>query len=161
MAVKNGWVALIPLLWTLNHRALKSPERFVELAAEHAQLGVLQWAHAQDPPVAWGDTCAEAAAIGHLHVLAWARGQTPPAPWGTTCGDAALRGHFDLLKWAHAQGAPWGDFTCCAAIGGHLGVLEWGHAQGAPWDSPEEFDGEIDNTCCSCAARSGHLDVLK
>jgi len=159
MAVKNGWVALLPLLWTPNRRARLAPEYFVELTAGHGQLGVLQWPRAQDPPLAWGGTCEEAALNGHRHVLAWAREQADPAPWGDTCGEAALCGHLHVLAWARGQAdpAPWGDTCPSAAFIGNLDMLKWARGQGAPWGSPSEFD----LTCCSSAASSGHLDVLK
>ena len=138
MAVENGWVALLPLLWTPNHRALLAPEYFGELAAGHGQLGVLQWARAQDPPVAWGGTCEDAALDGHLHVLAWARGQTPPAPWGDTCGEAALNDDLHMLAWARGQAdpTPWGDTCPSVALIGNLDMLKWARGQGAPWGSP-------------------------
>jgi len=69
---------------------------------------VLMWARSQHPPCPWSEqTCASAAAWGHLHVLMWARSQHPPCPWDEhTCMRAAQSAPLEVLQWAVVHGAP-------------------------------------------------------
>lgn len=97
------------------------------------------------------DTCASAAAGGHLELLAFAR--DGGCHWdGRTCEEAAAAGHFALLRWAVASGCPMDERTCeAAARGGHLAILKWARSQGCPWSA----------RTCENAAKAGHLEVLR
>ena len=70
-------------------------------AAKHGQLGILQWARANDAP--WDEnTCAWASAHGHLKVLQWAWAND--APWDERIWSWAGRaGHSEVLQWVYEK----------------------------------------------------------
>jgi hypothetical protein len=108
------------LRWARN-KGCPWDEQTCARAAAGGHLDVLMWARENDCP--WDEkTCSEAARGGFLKVLQEARGQNPPCPWDKwTCAYAAAGGHLDVLKWARDHDCPWDRFTCAhAARGGHL-----------------------------------------
>jgi len=102
VAVKNGWVALLPLLWNPNLRAGFAPEQLGAMAAGHGQLGVLQWARAEDPPLAWATASTRSAIQRQSHPTA---SEMASSPWTAPSAIATpiagrgriqgVGGHFD------------------------------------------------------------------
>jgi hypothetical protein len=97
-------------------------------------------------------------------VLQWARANG--CSWNEdTCASAAAGGHLEVLKWARANGCPWNALTCFdAAAGGHLEVLQWARANGYSAISPILFlmaasgikvcvPAQLPKTSCMCCSR--------
>ena len=64
--------------------------------------------------------------VGSAEMLAWAKDNG--CPWvEETCAEAAAGGHLEALKWARALGCEWCGEACAnlAAYGGNLEVLQW------------------------------------
>lgn len=129
------------------------PSWFCDGAADAGRINLLQWARAQNPPIAWSaSTCASAAASGQIQTLQWLRENG--CEWDvSTCDSAAAKGHLDVLIWAREHECEWTASSTCAfaAAGGHLDVLIWARENGCEWDA----------STCDGAAEKGHLRVLK
>lgn len=131
--------ALVAWAWSLpGFRSAAFDEReqrqICKLAARVGNVAVLAWLREQGG-CAWdSDTCAEAAAAGHLEVLQWARAHG--CDWdGRVSEHAAGRGHLDVLRWARANGCTWSNGTCTSAAAfGHLETLQWAVANGCPFE---------------------------
>jgi hypothetical protein len=106
------------------------PDRLLESLKRHGYFLVLRYLFIAKCKL--GDTCASAAANGHLHLL-----QCAPqfkCPWDrNTCAEAARNGHLHILKWAREHKCPWDKKTCArAAENGHMHVLMWARENGCP-----------------------------
>ena len=77
-------------------------------------------------------------------MLQWARENG--CPWNEdTCAGAAAGGHLEVLKWARENGAPWDKYTCWyAAEPGHLEVLKWAVLNGVPQGYDDYYDSGFD-----------------
>ncbi len=123
-AIKTGNLELLKVM----HLRKPLPRLTCALAAEHNQMGVLQWCESFIPLNE--DVCVQAAHSGHLHILQWARSRTPPCPWNDiACFGAIYGGQLDVLQWLRAQDppCPWkiNDVCMWAALYCKLHILQW------------------------------------
>ena len=119
-------------------------------AAKSGHLHVIQWAKQAGCKI-YRDTCCTAAGRGHLHIVRWCieRGEVL---WSFDIGKvAAYHGAVNVLQWALDNNLPMDSIWNNAVAGGQLAVLQWALSNNYPRDGHEVY----------CAARDGHLDVLK
>ena len=76
-----------------------------------------------------------AAMLGNHAVVGWLR--VNGCPWNAdTCAFAAAGGHLELLQWAHTNGCQWDEDTCMGAVRyGHLELLRWAPANLGQFDT--------------------------
>jgi hypothetical protein len=130
-AISNGNVPVLKHLRNMNRYHFDKWN--FHLAAEHGQIGILQYMASIDKN--WDtQTCSRAATHGQLTTLQWLRKNE--CPWNTsTCTSAANGGHLHVLQWARDHGCPWDKWTCIvAANNNHLHILQWARVHGCSWD---------------------------
>jgi len=141
------------------------PAQVCDYAAKTNNIGLLQWARVQDPPLPWNESACDAA-IEHdnLDILKWLMdpntgGGACPARY--CCEKIAKFGSIRLMEWARSpeQGpVPWGAACSYAAECGRIHMLEWLRDPSTgggicPWS--------LASHPCIDAAYSGQLDALK
>jgi hypothetical protein len=154
--------------------------RMCALAASAGSAAVLDWLR-DVHGYSWDrETCAAAAAAGHLDLLRHARAQGCAWDW-TTAARAAEAGRLDTLQWALDNGCPPSWAVCqAAARGGQLAVLQWLRSDPVlcEWDwrctmeaaaagDRDLFRWLVETGCpvtssaCAAAAQHGHLELLQ
>ncbi len=152
-------------------------------AAEYAQLHILQYLRARQPPLPCNiHACVAAAHGGHVAILDWLRRDR--LGWTSDVAAAAAgAGQLATLRWVVEQGCPLGtrngnDCAREAAAGGHVDVLRFlgsqncvltagvaeqaaqhGQLQALLW--LRQKGCPWDGTCWVAAVRRGHLPVLE
>lgn len=152
-----------------------------EAAAEFGHLDALKWIYLQEN----GHRCMNdilyvATSFGHLEVIKWTqfRGIPEGLVEGSIINIASRFGHLDIVKWAYAHGTKWGaDCTTEAARYGRLNILKFLIANGCEYHAEyitchAAKSGYLEILQCflphelhimvtGCAARYGHIDILR
>jgi hypothetical protein len=101
--------------------------------------------------------CKNAATGGHVNVLEWLRSENTRITASEICYAAAIKGHLNVIKWLESLTTNSGMFireiaAPVAARNGRLNIIEWFYS---------EDKNSVKKSHAVCAARCGHLELLK
>ncbi len=122
------------LQWLHDH-GCKMDSDVCASAAGGDHLHVLKWAHKQGYKLTGFHVACylwHSRALT-LEVMKWlvAHGYIMDQQ---TCAGAAAGGHMEALQWARTNGCPWDKHTCIeASQGGHFDVLNWARERCCVW----------------------------
>ena len=123
------------LKWAREEIKFKWDRWTIDKAAKQGNLEMVKYCVANECPYG-KETCACAAANGHLETLQFLHKEAK-APWDKeTAAEAAEAGHLHILEYLFECEYEFRSWMCnCAAEYGHLGCLKFLHEVAkAPWD---------------------------